>query len=204
MHYEHSSEPKAPRRLSANRLPFTVLWLAFVACTDKDETQVGGGFSSPAVMPSETDQSAEPVYAFKHGVPTPDDNWFAVMHISRSIDVPAASMDDGQGREFAGDVRIVNGYLFAQEQERVMRFEIDDQLAWSEPVELSFGAYPVDPNFYWSFPAGDVVYLSYEGYKRLVWDPAQMAIVDAKEDTTVPLELDGLPLSMPGNISYIR
>src|SRR5262245_44781706 len=31
-----------------------------------------------------------------------------------------------------------------------------------------------------------------------------MSIVAAKEDTSLPLELDGLPLSMPGNISYIR
>lgn len=167
-------------------------------------TDVAAEAASVEVTPGDTEPAAQSVYTFKHGVPQPDDGWHAIMHLSTSIDVPVASLDDGQGREFAGDVRVVNGYLFAQELERLTRYEIDERLEWSNPVELSFAAYPVDPNFYWSFPAGDFVYVSYEGYKRLVWDPAAMTIVAAKEDTRLPLELDGLPLSMPGNFSYIR
>ncbi len=48
------------------------------------------------------------------------------------------------------------------------------------------------------------MYMPFEGYKRIVWDPTDLEIVEVMEDSALEPEIDGLTLTAGGNRSGIR
>jgi hypothetical protein len=72
---------------------------------------------------------------------------------------------------------------------------------------VSFGAFPLadNANFFYQYLADDHhMYMPFDGYKRIVWDPTELEIETVMEDTRLATEVGGMPLEAAGNRSGIR
>jgi hypothetical protein len=176
--------------------PF-VTALALSACGGDDSTVTG-----EASMDG-------PVYAMMSTVYADDGNRTAYFAVTNTLDVEELSLDGA--REFGGvaNYSAVGGRLLISsgESPTITAYDVDDNLVWHERETLSFAEYPLsdNANFFSQYLVDEHhMYLPFDGYKRIVWDPTDFVIRGVMEDTNLELDRDGLILEPGSNRSGIR
>lgn len=126
-----------------------------------------------------------------------------------SLEVDSVSLDDG--REFSGvaNFEAVGGRLLVSSGESpiITEYTISDDFEWTQGETVSFAEFPLEDNanfFYQYIVDEHHMYMPFDGYKRIVWDPTDLAIGVVMDDTTLEPEIDGMPLAAAGNRSGIR
>ena len=171
--------------------------LALPACGGDDSTIAG----AQAGMDG-------PVYAMMSTVYADTGDRSVYFAVTSSLDVEELPLD--QAREFGGvaNYSAVGGRLLISSGEAptITAFDIDDAMEWHERDTLGFGAYPLSDNanfFSQHLVDEHHMYLPYDGYKRIIWDPTDFEIDGVMEDTNLELDRDGLILEPAGNRSGI-
>lgn len=126
-----------------------------------------------------------------------------------SLDEPSVSIENG--REFSGvaNFEAVGGRLLVSSGEApiITEYEISDDFRWKEGETVSFADFPLEDNanfFYQHLVDEHHMYMPFDGYKRIVWDPTRLEIREVMDDSRLEPELDGLKLEPAGNRSGIR
>jgi hypothetical protein len=171
--------------------------LTLAACGGDDGTMTGeAGMSGP-------------VYALMSAVFSANGDRSVYVTTTGSLDVPELSLDGA--REYGGvaNYAAVNGRLLISSGEAptITAYDVDDAMNWHERETLSFASYPLtdNANFFAQYLVDDHhMYLPFEGYKRIVWDPTDFQIRGVMEDTSLELDRGGLILEPGGNRSGIR
>jgi hypothetical protein len=150
-----------------------------------------------------------PVYAMMSHVFSDTGDRTVYVSVTNTLDVAALSLD--AAREFGGvaNYHAEGGRLLISSGEAptITAYDIDDGMVWHERETLSFAAYPVSDNAnFFSQQRVDAhhMYLPFDGYKRIVWDPTDFEIRGVMEDTNLELDRGGLILEPGGNRSGIR
>jgi hypothetical protein len=152
-----------------------------------------------------------PVYALMIQVQVPDsDDRTVYAVLSDTLDLGDVTLD--QAREFSGVANFgaIGGKLYVSsgEEPRIDRFEITDELGWRPDGAISFANYglPEDGANIFSqwFVDEHTAYLSFDVTRRIVWDPANLAITNVLEDSTLELSRGELTLTAGGNRAGIR
>jgi len=105
--------------------------------------------------------------------------------VSAVEDISTGNFDLGSALEFSGFSRVFahDGHILVMDGEsgQIVKFEVDDTLALREVGRLSFqneGVVSFRSTF--AFPAPDrSLYIDLDNSQVIVWDPAEMVIVDA-------------------------
>jgi hypothetical protein len=124
--------------------------------------------------------------------------------LSDTLDVDSVSLSEA--REFPGVANLgaIGGRLLISSGSvpEITEFEITADHAWLEGRTVSFASYPLsdNANFYYQFIVDDGhALLPFDGTKRILWDPSEMAIERLIEDTTLMASEPGLTLEAGGN-----
>lgn len=187
-------------RASALALPaVTCVLLASVGCGDSDST----GLSAPG-----SGDADAPVYALLTQIEGPEDRTVYIS-LSHSLDVP--EVDLSTAREYAGvtNFNVVGGRILVSSGQAptITEFDITPDLQWIEGRTVAFNGYPLsdNANWYYQFVLDDrTAYLPFDGYKRVVWDPTDMAIIGTMEDTALAPQQGVLTLEAGGNRNGLR
>jgi hypothetical protein len=155
-----------------------------------------------------TATATDPLYAMMVQVYTPDDRNVYVV-LTDSVDVTSISLEDA--REFPGVANFapIGGRLLVSDggEPKITEFSIDDAHQWSEGRTVSFAQYPLsgNANFYYQFIVDEhTAVLPYDGTKRIIWDPATMAITGSLDDTALVARETGLVLEAGGNRNSVH
>ncbi len=156
----------------------------------------------------------EPLYLRQVAVYGPDETLNYVM-LSHELDfnVDAARLD--AAREFPGytGVAPIGGAVMAADGTApfIRKYDVSDDLVWSEVGELNFGLYPMDEGNYMNFYFQSIkdeksVYFYYGADKtgRAVWSPEEWKILGSHEDTDLPTPAAGWELQNGGNRTGMR
>jgi len=126
------------------------------------------------------------------------------------------SLDDfkfstGSAREFAGVASLEaidrTLYVASGEEPTITRYQITDEFEWIEESSVSFSNYPLsdNANFFYQYRADDHTwYLPFDGNRRILWDPLELKLLGTRDDSSVPLEQEGLMLEAGGNRTGVR
>ena len=189
-------------------------WLAasyLSACGSGDETQVGGGSADGGEL--------GPVYAMLTQVFGVDGDRTTYVLLTDTLDPESVSLETA--RVLSGRDDVVTKYpgvtnfnaiggrlLISSGQEpSITEFDISADLDWVEGRTVSFAGYPLadNANWYYQFVLDDsTAYLPFDGYKRVVWNPAEMSIQGVMDDTSLAVEQGNLLLEAGGNRNGIR
>jgi hypothetical protein len=182
------------------------------ACSSDDAVVVPpGGMSGdpPNQMPS--DPEPLPVYLLSTTVFGADEgnDRTVYMSLSNSLVQPTFSLDEALELPGVANSETIGGYLYISsgEEPLITRYSITDDLRWVEEDEVSFAAYPLadNANFFYQYMVDDeTMYLPFDGYKRIIWNPSAMEIVGTMEDSALEPEVDGLTLEAGGNRTGVR
>lgn len=152
---------------------------------------------------------SDSLYALRLGTSSPEGR-HTYIALTNSLDAPPSAYALEKTREVPGigNYNVVDGRILISsgDQPSITSFEVDEELKWREGETLSFAAYPLDDNANWYTQyvlKDELVYFPYETYKRILWDPAEMSIVDELDDTTLELERDDLVLRTGGNFASV-
>jgi hypothetical protein len=176
--------------------------LSLTACGGDDDGNPGddGGDGDPTFD--------DPLYALMTQVYAVEDRTVYAT-LSDTLDLTEVDLDGS--REFNGvaNFAAVGGALLVSDGERpvITRFQITDEHEWIEGDQVSFADYPLgdNANFYYQFILDEhTAYMPYEGTKRIVWDPTDMAITGALDDTNLVPAFEGLTLEAGGNRDGVR
>ena len=185
--------------------------LSLTACGGDDATTTTPGEVEGPGEPGEPQgpTMTGPVYALSSSVFTTGGDRTVYFATTSSLDVPVPSLDDA--REYGGvaNYAAVSGRLLISsgEEPTITAFDVDDDMTWHERETLSFASYPLNDNanFFSQYLVDDHhMYLPFDGYKRIVWDPTDFAILGVMEDSTLQFDRDGMTLEPAGNRSGIR
>ncbi len=89
----------------------------------------------------------------------------------------------------------------------ITEFEISSDHEWTEGRTVSFADYPLldNANFYYQFIAdAEHALLPFDGTKRILWNPAEMAIEGTLDDTSLSSAEPGMTLEAGGNRNSVR
>jgi hypothetical protein len=167
-----------------------------------------GANASGFLEPAPSADADAPVYALLTQVYGPDDR---TVYISLSHSLDVGAVDLTTAREYAGvtNFNVVGGRLLVSSGEAptITEYEITPELQWVEGRTVAFNGYPLsdNANWYYQFVLDDhTAYLPFDGYKRIVWDPTDMVILGAMEDTALEPQRGTLVLEAGGNRNGLR
>lgn len=175
-----------------------------------------GGCSDDDGAPSGPSGSGtEPVYALQTAIYGADGETLNYVLLSHELQLNVTNDDLKTAREVPGYTGVlgIGGLLYAADGSApfIRRYEISDELVWTQTGELNFGAYPMDEynfmNFYFqSIKNEDDIYFYYGADKtsRVHWSVSDWKIVKAHEDTNLPTPEAGWVLMNGGNRTGIR
>jgi len=150
----------------------------------------------------------EPLYMLNTNIYLDEDRTVYLVPMS-SLDQDEVSLDDG--REFSGvaNFEAIGGRLLVSSGDApiITEYEISDAFAWKEGKTVSFADFPLEDNanFFYQYIVDDHhMYMPFDGYKRIVWDPTELELGMVMDDTALEPELDGLPIAAAGNRAGIR
>ncbi len=153
-------------------------------------------------------RSEGPLYAMMIQIYDPDDRTVYVS-LSDTLDVDSVSLSEA--REFPGVANLgaIGGRLLISSGSvpEITEFEITPAHDWFEGRTVSFASYPLsdNANFYYQFIVDDEhALLPFDGTKRILWDPSEMAIERLIEDTTLTGSEPGLTLEAGGNRNGVQ
>lgn len=149
-----------------------------------------------------------PVYATMTNVYSDEDRTVYVA-LTDTLDLDAIDFDEAYELPGVGNLEAVGGKLLLSSGETplITKFDVAPPATWLEQGTISFANFPLedDANFFYQYLVDEhAMYLPFEGYKGIVWDPTELAILDVMEDSALEPELDGLTLTPGGNRSGIR
>jgi hypothetical protein len=149
-----------------------------------------------------------PVYALMSQVYT-DDGRTVYIAATHSIDTGEVSLDGAHEFPGVANFEAIAGRLLVSSGDApiITAYEIDDALDWHEGQTVSFAAFPLEDNanfFYQYLVDEHHMYMPFDGYKRIVWDPTELEIETVLEDTRLVPERNGMPIEAAGNRSGIR
>jgi hypothetical protein len=181
------------RKRTLSRLEVTLLLLALPGCGDTSNVVSG---------------SDGPVYATMTNVYQDEDRTVYVA-LTDTLDLDELTFDEAYELPGVGNLEAIGGKLLLSSGETplITKFDVAPPSTWTEQGSLSFTNFPLEDNanfFYQYLVDEHAMYLPFEGYKRIVWDPTDLAILDVMEDSALEPELDGLTLTAGGNRSGIR
>lgn len=149
-----------------------------------------------------------PLYAMMIQVYDPEDRTVYVS-LSDTLDVDSVSLSEA--REFPGvaNLAAVGGRLLISSGSlpEITEFSITSNHDWLEGRTTSFAGYPLsdNANFYYQFIVDEErALLPFEGTKRILWNPSEMAIERVLEDTTLSPSEPGLTLESGGNRNGVK
>jgi hypothetical protein len=150
----------------------------------------------------------EPLYMLMSNVYVEDDRSVYLVPMA-SLDQDEVSLEDG--REFSGvaNFEAIGGRLLVSSGESpiITEFEISDGFEWEEGATVSFAELPLEDNanfFYQYIVDEHHMYMPFDGYKRMVWDPTDLELGEIMDDSMLEPEIDGMKLEPAGNRSGIR
>jgi hypothetical protein len=165
----------------------------------------GSGDDLPQGQGDEDQVGLGPVYALLTTVYQTDETVMSYVTLTDTLDI--TELPEAAAREFPGYAFISSseGELLVSDGEapEIARYEITPDLDWSEDARLSFAGRGVTGS-----GAGferqwlvnpTTAYLTLDVTKRVVWNPRDMSISGVAEDSTLPLERDGLVLDATFN-----
>jgi hypothetical protein len=168
--------------------------------------------SASACSTSSEEQGVDgtgPVYLLSRTVFGTEDERTVYFSLAPDMEDPSAAM--AAEREFPGVANAggIGGRLLVSdgEQPLIHRFSVTDALRWVDAGTLSFAGYPLadNANLFGQYQVNEqTMYLPFEGYKRILWDPTAFEITTVLEDSALLPELDGLTLEPAGNRTGIR
>lgn len=148
------------------------------------------------------------LYAMMVQVYTLDDRNVYVS-LSDTVDITSTELD--AAREFPGvaNLAAIDGRLLVSSgsEPTITEFDISSDHEWSEGRTVSFADYPLldNANFYYQFIVdADHALLPFDGTKRILWNPAEMAIEGTLDDTSLSPAEPGLTLEAGGNRNSVR
>lgn len=168
------------------------------ACNEADQTFTRDSAQAvPSGGGAEPGGTAAAVYALNVVVFDPNFDATTYVALSTSLDFGADPL--AGAREFPGfqSIAAAGGRLLVAGESTVGRFDIAEQLAWSDGPRLDFSSYGIsDASFSSQFFLNErIVYAAGNITKRVVWDTFDFAILDFKEDTRLSQEpVGGLQL----------
>jgi hypothetical protein len=174
-------------------------------------TPTGPSVSSGSVVAAGADAGAagggEPLYALSYVVWS-DDGPTGYVALSHTLEPSPESL--ANAREFPGyiSMQAVDGQLLVAhaEEPSISRFSLLDDLSWELTDTLSFGNFGLSGDaagFYQQYGLdAHTAYASFDVTQRVVWDPTDFVIREAKETSALSLERAGLPLYANFNRSY--
>lgn len=173
---------------------------------------LGCGDESSSAAPQGGDDTANgPLYVMMVQVLGPDGEDRTVYAVlSDSLDVASVSLDGA--REFSGvaNFAAVGGRLLVSDGDapRVQSFEITDRQLWIDGDAVSFADYPIAADganiFYQAFLDEQTAYVPFDISKRVVWNPSDMTIIEAKEASSVPLMMGAFMAEIGGNRTGVQ
>jgi hypothetical protein len=165
---------------------------------------VGCGESSDSKQASGNDG---PVYATMTNVYNDEDRTVYVA-LTESLD---EDIDFDEAYELAGvgNMEAIGGNLLLSSGESplITKYQVSPPADWQEQGSLSFANFPLEDNanfFYQYLVDEHHMYMPFDGYKRIVWDPTELEILEVKEDSALEPTLDSLTLTAGGNRSGVR
>lgn len=150
-----------------------------------------------------------PVYVLTTTIYDADGGRKVYMALSNSLDEPTFSLDEALEQPGVANSATLGGYLYISSGEEpvITRYSITDDLRWVQDSRLSFANYPLsdNANFFYQYMVNDeTMYMPFDGYKRIVWNPSTMEIVGTMEDSALVPEVDGFTLEVGGNRTGLR
>lgn len=156
-----------------------------------------GGDGGDRDQPNRMSSKDEPVYAMVTLV-WADQGPIGYVALSNELDLQDPSLDDA--REFTGyaSIAVADEHLLVNpswEDLTIERYRISDDLEWIDKGALSFANEGVEAvSFQTQHMQRDAAYLDVDVNGRVIWNPAEFAISEARTDDVLPLEHDGLEL----------
>jgi hypothetical protein len=149
--------------------------------------------------------AGESLYALTVTVFDPEWNRDVFVHFSNSLDL-GESIDLTKDRAFPGVANFLahKGRMLVSSGEEpvITEYTISEELDWEEGRSVSFADYPLEDNanFYYQFQLDEhTAYMPYDVTSRIIWDPTEMTITEALQDTKIELVKDGLRAIIGGN-----
>jgi len=149
-----------------------------------------------------------PLYAMMIQVYDPEDRTVYVS-LSDTLDIDSVALSDA--REFPGvaNFAAIGGRLLISSGSvpEITEFEITANHTWVKGRTVSFAGYPLsdNANFYYQFIVDEErALLPFEGTKRILWNPTEMAIERLLDDTTLTPSEPGLTLEAGGNRNGVQ
>lgn len=148
-----------------------------------------------------------PIYATMTNVYSGDDRTVYVA-LTDSLDQDI-DFDEAYELSGVGNMEAINGHMMLSsgESPTITKFEVAPPAQWNQVGELSFADFPLEDNanFFYQYLVDDHhMYMPFDGYKRIVWDPTELEILEVKEDSVLEPTIDSLLLTVGGNRSGIR
>jgi hypothetical protein len=152
---------------------------------------------------------AGPVYMLSTSVFGADDDRTVYMALGNTLDPPAFSLDEARESPGVASSASIDGYLYVSDgqQPLITRYQVTDDLRWIEDGQVSFAGYPLadNANFFYQYMVDEqTMYMPFDGYKRIVWNPSTLEILGVMEDSALEPEVDGLTLEPAGNRTGVR
>lgn len=150
-----------------------------------------------------------PVYLLTTAIFGADGDRTVYLSLSNSLEEPTFSMDEALEQPGVANSQAISGFLYVSSGEEpiITRYSITDDLRWVEEDQVSFANYPLsdNANLFSQYQVDDeTMYLPFDGYKRIIWNPSTMEIVGTMDDSELAPELDGLTLEPGGNRTSLR
>jgi hypothetical protein len=159
--------------------------------------------------PTEDAEDGEgPLYAFMSTVYVDEDR-LVYIALTESLDADDISFDDARELSGVANFEAIGGRLFISDGETpvITQYSITDELEWVERGSVGFHDFPLtdNANFFYQYMVDEhAMYMPFDGYKRIVWDPLGLEIVEVMDDSELQAERGDLMLEAGGNRTGIR
>jgi len=150
----------------------------------------------------------EPLYMLMSQVYVEDDRSVYLVPMA-SLEDDDVALEDGREHSGVANFEAIGGRLLVSsgESPTITEYRISDAFEWEQGATISFAEFPLEDNanFFYQYLVDDRhMYMPFDGYKRIVWDPTSLELGEVMDDTMLEPEQGGLELEPAGNRSGIR
>lgn len=129
--------------------------------------------------------------------------------LSDTLDITSTSLESAREFSNVANLAAIDGRLLISSgfEPTITEFDIAPDHAWVEGRSVSFSGYPLTDNadFYYQFLVdAEHALLPFDATKRMLWNPSEMSIERALEDTRLESIEPGLTLEAGGNRNSVH
>lgn len=129
--------------------------------------------------------------------------------LSDTLDITSTSLESAREFSNVANLAAIDGRLLISSgfEPTITEFDIAPDHAWVEGRSVSFSGYPLTDNadFYYQFLVdAEHALLPFDATKRILWNPSEMSIERALEDTRLESIEPGLTLEAGGNRNSVH